>query len=391
MSEIDKDGHSGHRERLKNRFRSNPGNLSEIEKIELLLTYLIPRKDVSDLAVILDTKFGDFENLISAPESELQEIPGIGESTITFFMLIKSLQKPCEDNEVEMRKKKSPQPTLFETDSPGEVKILKTNLPKKKTMSVFVNDEISNSLNLLPKASSYASIDAYKKFLVENLPYNAAETRNRRADYILERFFSEGDVHNSLSYFLDHCSSQKDIKPVIFYHMLQAEPIAVKIAEDLIWPALPLGRVEREQIREFFLRYFPNASKSSQNYSIRSILNTYNLLDIGTENGSTLHFKLHNGTLESFLYTLTTEFSEPGIYSFDAIYKGPLHHWLLWDREWIRQQLYNLQDFGILTKVSEIDTLHQFSLPVDQRQALRIFFENPDHHQKAIREQENDQ
>jgi hypothetical protein len=52
----------------------------------------------------------------------------------------------------------------------------------------------------------------------------------------------------------------------------------------------------------------------------------------------------------------------------------------------MRQQLYNLQDFGILTKVSEIDTIRQFTLAVDQPTALRIFFEHPERDKKAIRE-----
>lgn len=75
------------------------------------------------------------------------------------------------------------------------------------------------------------------------------------------------------------------------------------------------------------------------------------------------------------------------MYSFDALYNSPVHRWLLWDREWIRQQLYNLQDFGVLTKVSEIDTVRQFSLSVDQREALHSFFEHPERKQKSIREQ----
>lgn len=54
-----------------------------------------------------------------------------------------------------------------------------------------------------------------------------------------------------------------------------------------------------------------------------------------------------------------------------------MRRWLLWDREWIRRQLYNLQDLGIVSKVSEIDTIRQFTIGLDQAAALERFFTYP--------------
>jgi hypothetical protein len=51
-----------------------------------------------------------------------------------------------------------------------------------------------------------------------------------------------------------------------------------------------------------------------------------------------------------------------------------MRRWLLWDREWMHKQLYNLRDVGILSKVSQIDTLRQFTLQYDQPTALRHYF-----------------
>ena len=52
----------------------------------------------------------------------------------------------------------------------------------------------------------------------------------------------------------------------------------------------------------------------------------------------------------------------------------------------MRLQLYNLQDFGILMKVSEIDTVRQFTIAMDQATALHQFYENPGRSHMAIRE-----
>ena len=65
--------------------------------------------------------------------------------------------------------------------------------------------------------------------------------------------------------------------------------------------------------------------------------------------------------------------------------------WLLWDREWMQQQLYNLRDLGILSKVSQIDTLRQFTLQYDQPTALRHYFEHPERNSLVLRERPTDE
>jgi len=370
----------GHRDRLRQRFRANPQTLSEAELLELLLTYAIPRRDVALLARALLNKFGSIANLLAADASDISEIDGLGEASVTLLQLVKQLPHLEEDMPVQSSKPTS-QLTFLETPSSPRTK------PKERPMRVFANDEIANTLALLPKAADFETLDGFKQYLNEKLPYNAAETRQRRANYVVERYFPDGTLDVPLTFYLARHTAIADLKPVIFYHLLKAEPITTKVAEDLVWPALPIGRVEREQMREFILRYLPDASASSQKNMLRSVFYAYDLLGIGSANDTTLRFQLRSGTLESFLYILTSVFPEPGMYSFEALYNSPVHRWLLWDREWIRQQLYNLQDFGVLAKVSEIDTVRQFSLSVDQRAALHLFFEHPERKQKSIREQ----
>ncbi len=387
---------AGHRDRLRSRFKSDPRQLEESELLELLLTYAIPRKDVTALAKDLLIRFGSLRAIITAPPGELIEFPGLGEATATFFQLIQAIMADTPDTPKEMSPIKhstlSPQLNLFETQpelqkAKSASYTVKTRTEvKTRRMRVFANDDIINSLTFLPQVTNFQSLEDFKRFLQEKLPYNAAETRQRRADSIINRFFPENDLDTPLSYFVSHCSAQVDLKPVIFYHILKAEPIAAQVADEFIWPALPIGRVEREQMREFILRYLPDASDSSMNNMLRALFYSYDLLGVGSTQETTLRFQLHKGTLESLLYVLTSEYPQPGIYSFDTLFNGPIHRWMLWDREWLRNQLYNLQDFGILSKVSEIDTVRQFSLAVDQRTALQQFFEHPELHDKAVRE-----
>lgn len=391
----------GHRERLRQKFKENSHSLSDKERLELLLTYIIPRKDVAPLAHDLIAHFGGLQAVIKATPEQLMEIDGVGESTITFIQLFQSLMAESTEVSSDMSPTKqntpTPQLNLFELEpkirkpSSTDYRAKEKSGAKERQMRVFANDEIGNSLTFLPQVRNFQSLDDFKKYLQEKLPYNAAETRQRRANYIIERFYPDNDIDTPLTYFVTHCAADVDLKPAVFYHVLKAEPIATKVADEFIWPALPIGRIDREQLREFVMRYLPDAGASSQKNMLRALFYTYDLLGIGSANDTILRFQLHKGTLESFLYILTSEFPQPGIYPFDALYSGPMHRWMLWDREWIRLQLYNLQDFGILTKVSEIDTVRQFTLAVDQPMALRLFFENPERNRKAIREEAESQ
>ena len=358
----------GHRERLRSRFLQDPTSLSEAEILELLLTYTIPRRDVAPLARSLINDYGSIRAVLMASESNLSSIDGIGEATVTFLRVLGTVVQTQTDMA------DSSQLKLFNFDSENESTELENISPKEREMRVFANDEIANSLNFIPQAAGYKTLDAFKQFLYEKLPYNARETRLRRARNIVERFYPDGKIDTPLTFFASTCSSIIDLKPAIFYHALKAEPIVARAAEELIYPALPIGKVNRTQLRELVLRHIPGAKAATQTKILQAIFHTYQLCGVGQGNGETLHINLRAGSLEGFLYVLTSEYPEPGIYSYDMLYQSPIHRWLLWDRDWIRRQFYNLRDIGILSKVSEIDAIKQFTISVGQSAALRQFF-----------------
>jgi DNA repair protein RadC len=81
----------GHRERLRDRFREAGFDaLSDYELLELLLFRAQPRRDVKPLAKALLEKFGSFAEVISAPETRLAEVKGLGASGITEFKIVQA-------------------------------------------------------------------------------------------------------------------------------------------------------------------------------------------------------------------------------------------------------------------------------------------------------------
>jgi DNA repair protein RadC len=403
---------TGHRRRLRQSFLINPAALTKVQLLELLLTYAIPRQDVAPLAHRLITHFGSIEEVMAASIENIQTIPGVGLQTAMLIKVAARLNG-VTSGESNSRPEPKQQPALFElndrreraglreefavedrdetmtvTDDASLTEETEPAIPggMRSAMRTFANDEIANSLTFIPQAAQFNDIGAFKAYLAERLPYNSASTRQRRANNILDRFYPQERLDIPLTYYTAHCTSTTDLKPALFYHVLKAEPLAAKVAEEFIWPALPTGSVEREAIREFILRYLPDIAASSQKNALHSILTTYDLLSVGVKEGDTLRFQVHSGTFEAFLYLLTAEFPQPGMYTFEAVEEGPLRRWLLWDREWMRRQLYNLRDFGIISKVSEIDFIRQFTLEFNQATALRHYFEHPQREMLVLRE-----
>lgn len=80
--------HDGHRQRLKARFLTEGlDNFSDIQVLELLLFYTIPRRDTNPIAHDLLERFGSLSQVLDAPVEELAKVPGMGMSAAAFLSL----------------------------------------------------------------------------------------------------------------------------------------------------------------------------------------------------------------------------------------------------------------------------------------------------------------
>ena len=80
--------HEGHRQRLKERFRlEGLDNFNEVQVLELLLFYCIPRVDTNPLAHRLLERFGSLAQVLEAPAAELERVEGMGRNASTFLSL----------------------------------------------------------------------------------------------------------------------------------------------------------------------------------------------------------------------------------------------------------------------------------------------------------------
>jgi len=84
--------HQGHRERLRQRFQEQGlDGFTDIQALELLLFYAIPRKDTNPIAHTLLERFGSFYQVLEAPLHELQSVDGVGENAATLLHLARAI------------------------------------------------------------------------------------------------------------------------------------------------------------------------------------------------------------------------------------------------------------------------------------------------------------
>lgn len=96
--------HDGHRKRLRERFTEHSlSSFNDINSLELLLAYAIPRKDTNELAHKLLDTFGSLQAVFDASHQELIAVEGIGENAAVLISLIPQIYKKaavCEADKI---------------------------------------------------------------------------------------------------------------------------------------------------------------------------------------------------------------------------------------------------------------------------------------------------
>ena len=101
----DENIHSGHRERVKQSFlKSGFDGFSDINKLEMLLFYSIPRKDTNETAHNLINEFGSISAVFDAPTEMLLKVKGVTPNTATLISMTRELFNTYESNKLENSK-----------------------------------------------------------------------------------------------------------------------------------------------------------------------------------------------------------------------------------------------------------------------------------------------
>lgn len=93
--------HEGHRQRLKKHFlEEGLDGFTQVQVLEMLLFYAIPRKDTNPLAHELLNRFGSLAQVLEAPVEALCQVDGITEHAATLIHFCKEVGRYYQVNRV---------------------------------------------------------------------------------------------------------------------------------------------------------------------------------------------------------------------------------------------------------------------------------------------------
>lgn len=92
--------HSGHRQRMKDRFLKDGSfdGFSDVNILETVLFYAIPMKDTNPIAHALLDRFGSIENVFNASYDNLLTVPGVTPNAACLISMIPSLSRTYFDS-----------------------------------------------------------------------------------------------------------------------------------------------------------------------------------------------------------------------------------------------------------------------------------------------------
>lgn len=368
--ELEVTSKAGHRERLKAHFIAGDEEAHTDEALlELLLTYAIPQRDVQPLAKKLIATFGSLSAVLSADMSMLCNQEGIKEHSAILLKLTNWIRK--HDGNITMEQAQIDTlttPTLFPEVALEARLDDKTDKPKTKTpkstasrarTGLFGKSMLEEAIEMLPQLPDTDSLDEVRNFLKDHLRFSGQTTRERRAQYIVQRMFPDGYADHSLLTFSRVYTGKQELRDACFYRFCKAESLMYEVIEGLFLLTMSAGQLERSVLRDYLTHRFP--SNSSTKDCALAIVETLVAARIATADRLTLNFSYRDLAPSSFAFILHSEFPEPGMFDIGKIEQNRAVQAMLWKPAAIVPALYELRNRNIISKVSEIDTVRQFT------------------------------
>jgi ribosomal protein S17E len=365
----------GHRERLRERFLNNKFEVDDEEfLLELLLTYAIPQRDVKVLAEQLISKYGNLATVLETDFDQLCREKGVKEYSATLLKLVdwirQSIAPTLQQNTKQLF---SPVPQgLFppneETFIQEGIKSKYQQQPARRGTLLFAKAVLKETIDILPLFSQDISFLEVKNYLKKNLPYNSEQTRNRYSHYVTNRMFPERIVDWPLLEYAHIFAERQELKDVCFYRFINAEPLMQKVGQDLLLPNMNAGKVERKWIREYLYTLYPQSK--SINDCAKAIVDALVAGGLVRASRNSISFSYREISLPSFAFIFYSEFALPGMYNLSDAEKNTFFQLMFWRREDILTSIYELRNQKLLAKVSEIDSVRQFTTSLNLEQVV---------------------
>jgi hypothetical protein len=217
---------------------------------------------------------------------------------------------------------------------------------------------IKEATDLLPKLSLTDNLSEINAFIKDNLKFNSLTSRSQCQRYISAYLFPDGVVDLSLLSFSRKATSAS-LKNVCFYKFCKRYPLTYDLYNELITPNITRGNISRKKILTYLKERFPDSG--AVKHQTFFFLEAAKSADIVSYKSGILSYAYRHVDPISFAYILHNEFPNPGMYDIGLIENNQAFVPQLWLRNELLETLYVLRNMKILSKISEIDSVRQFT------------------------------
>jgi hypothetical protein len=279
---------SGHRERLRQRFLAGDSSFSDEEKLELLLTFAIPRRDVVPIVRALLKAFGDASGIFAADVSALRTISGVGDAAVCLLKLVGAIkgeggERPVrEEAKTPVVSAPSSRPArqneLFaalEDGSPLGAVRAADPVSSRRTIQDVLIPEGFLAVRLSRDESSVADL---QEKLGAQLSQNSGETRRRYALSVVRWFFADG-LDGLLRKVWIAYEDEAMTTDLLRYLYLAHEPVMGRCVAEAIFPLEPGISIPGSYFDQFLAGFFQGEAPSKTRERVKQNLKKLGFLD----------------------------------------------------------------------------------------------------------------
>lgn len=245
--------------------------------------------------------------------------------------------------------------------------------PNRTQRTYFNHPLVDESLQCLPAALTHKTPEEFRNYIIEHVPQNSLKGRKRIAGYLLQRFSQNGQLNLPLAAAVAQFGDSRISREILLFELFRVYPLLAEIATH--WLAeLPETGGSRDSLKEFLAARIPGRSTEKV---AKDSLTTL------TQCGKVSRVKVGWYTavwsrppLEVFLYVLAALFPEPAVVPVAVFAGQPVLRALLWPPSSIEELLSEAERAGHISKISQLDQYHQFTLAGSGRERLERLFPN---------------
>ncbi len=233
----------------------------------------------------------------------------------------------------------------------------------------FNNPLVEETLKHLPAALEYPTSTAFRDYLVQNLHQNSYSTRRKAAEYISARFAKDGAINLDLAWAMKNFGDSPAGREILYFEYLQAIPLLQEVAVRWL-AALPESGGNRASLLNFLS---PLLGGRSTDKVAGSAVQTFKLL--GRLRSPKLGYYVpiwSEPPLEAFLYILARMFPERSMVQVETFGGENVIRAMLWPVSCIPERLKAAERAGHVSKISQLDQYHQFTLSGTGAERMRL-------------------